>query len=424
MASNSATRYDFVVFGATGFTGQFVVEEIARIAEEEPGLTWAIAGRKMDKLQKVLENASKHTGKEIEDIPIIIADSSSEQSLYDMCSQAKVLLNCVGPYRFHGEQVVKACIEAKASHIDISGEPQFLEKVQLLYHAKAKEAGVYVVGSCGFDSVPADMGTVYTKNNFPGDLNSIEAFLDLQTGSDGITLNTGTFESAVYGFAAQSELPALRKSLFPSPLPKSNHRLPKRSVFKSEEVDKWCVPFPGSDRSVVNRTQRYNYDVNKERPVQFVPYFCRPGLISTILMIIFATVFGLLAKIAPSLLLKFPTFFSGGAFSPSGATKKQMEETSFTMTFYGKGYEKKIPDVDVQHEEAPTKTIVTRVAGPEPGYVATPICMVQSALVLIKERSKLPPGGGVYTPGAAFQNTSLIERLDKHNVKFTVVETK
>ncbi|ESO84484.1 hypothetical protein LOTGIDRAFT_222130 [Lottia gigantea] len=423
MSTDSTVRYDFVIFGATGFTGQFVVEEVARIAEEE-NLTWAIAGRKMDKLQKVLSDASKKTGKELEDKPIIIADVSSDQSLIEMCQQAKTVINCVGPYRFYGEQVVKASIEAKCNHIDISGEPQFLEKVQLLYHGKAQEEGIYIIGSCGFDSIPADMGVIYTRNNFPGDLNSIESYLDIKTGPAGAGINFATFESAVNGFAYAGELMSLRKSLFPSPLPKSQHKLAKRSaVFKSEEIDKWCVPFPGSDRSVVNRTQRFNYDQNKTRPIQFVPYFACPSTFSMILTVIFGIFFGLFAKIMPSILLKFPSLFTGGLVTKGGPSKKQIEETSFSMTFYGQGYDSKIADVEVQHENAPSKKIVTKVVGPEPGYVSTPICLVQAAVVLNKEKSKLPSTGGVYTPGAAFQNTSLIDRLDKHNVKFSLVQT-
>ncbi|KAK7103671.1 saccharopine dehydrogenase-like oxidoreductase isoform X2 [Littorina saxatilis] len=417
--------YDLIIFGATGFTGQFVVDEVVRVAEEEGSLTWAIAGRSMEKLQKVLEESSQRTGKNVEEKPIVVADSSSYNSLLEMAKQTRVVLNCVGPYRFHGEQVVKACIEGGASHVDISGEPQYLEKMQLLYNAKAREAGVYIIGACGFDSIPADMGILFTRNKFQGDLNAVEGFLNLSPGPDGLVLNYATFESAVYGFADSGELQPLRKALFPNPLPRSAHRPPKRpTLFHSKETDKWCLPFPGSDKSVVQRSQRFAFDEKKQRPVQFIPYFCRPSRFAAYAMAFFAVIFGLMAKFGPtrSLLLMFPSFFTAGVFKKGGPTMAQIKGTSFSWTFLASGYSQKLQDHEAQHEEEPDKKMVTKVSGPEPGYVTTPICMVQAGLVIVKEKSRLPKEGGVYTPAAAFEDTSLIQRLDKHNIKFQQLE--
>ncbi len=77
-----------------------------------------------------------------------------------MASRARVVLNCVGPYRFFGEQVVRACLAGGAHHVDISGEPQFLESMQLKYGEEAESKGLYIIGSCGFDSIPSDVGQV------------------------------------------------------------------------------------------------------------------------------------------------------------------------------------------------------------------------------------------------------------------------
>lgn len=417
--------YDLVIFGATGFTGQFVVDEVARVEEEEGSLTWAVAGRNMEKLQKVLAQSSQRTGKNLEEKPIVIADSSSYNSLLEMCKQTRVVLNCVGPYRFHGEQVVKACIEGGASHVDISGEPQFLEKMQLMYSEKAKEAGSYIVGACGFDSIPADLGILFTRNHFKGDLNAVEGFLNFSAGPEGIVANFTTFESAVHGFAHQGELAPMRKVLFPTPLPRSPHRPPKRPlIFQSPEVDKWCLPFPGSDRSVVQRTQRYYFDTKNQRPVQFIPFICRPSRFAAYAMAFFAIIFGILAKfsLTRALLLKFPGLFTAGTFKKGGPTQAQIKGTSFSWTFLATGYSQKLADPEAPHEEEPDQKMTVKVSGPEMGYVTTPICMVQAAVVLVKEKSRLPKEGGVYTPASAFGDTSLIQRLDKHNVKFQVLE--
>ncbi len=121
------------------------------------------------------------TGRNLKDVEKIMADTSDAESLKSMARQGKVILNCVGPYRFFGEQMVKACIEEGSHHVDVSGEPQFLEGMQLKYHKMAEDKGVYVVGSCGFDSIPADCGTVYLTQNFGGDVNSVEEYVEFDS---------------------------------------------------------------------------------------------------------------------------------------------------------------------------------------------------------------------------------------------------
>ena len=136
-------RFNLVVFGATGFTGQYVAEEVARIAGEE-NITWAVAGRNEKKLKVILQNVEKNTGIKsltiactlnflyswflkgisVDNVGIVIANVDDQDSLNEMAKVSGVVLNCVGPYRFYGEAVVKACVENGASHVDISGEPQ------------------------------------------------------------------------------------------------------------------------------------------------------------------------------------------------------------------------------------------------------------------------------------------------------------
>ena len=98
----------------------------------------------------------------------ILADVDDHDSLRQMAAQASVIVNCVGPYEFYGEVVIRACLAQGTSHVDMSGEVQFLERVQILYHKAAKDRGVYIVGACGFDSLPADCGVVYLQQKFQG----------------------------------------------------------------------------------------------------------------------------------------------------------------------------------------------------------------------------------------------------------------
>ncbi|XP_041109567.1 saccharopine dehydrogenase-like oxidoreductase [Polyodon spathula] len=425
MATTSTSRdYQLVVFGASGFTGQFVVEEVARNSAEGPKgtLKWAVAGRSRQKLEQVLDQAAGNLGKpELKsEVDIIIADVGDLDSLASMSKQATIVLNCVGPYRFFGEPVVKACVENGAHCIDISGEPQFLEGMQLNYNTQAATNGVYVIGSCGFDSIPADMGVLYTKDQFKGTLTAVESFLSVNVGPEGGSIHDGTWQSAIYGFADQDKLRSLRKKLGHKPLPVVGAKLKRRgAVFYSDEVKQYAVPFMGSDPSVVKRTQRYLCEELKESPVQYSA-FAAVGGVGSVLKLMFAgMLFWLfvLTSFGRSLLIKYPEWFSFGYFTKDGPTRKQMEGCSFSMTFFGQGYSE---GQDPQQGK-PNLKICTQVKGPEVGYVATPIVMVQAAITLLKESKSLPKEGGVYTPGAAFCKTSLIERLNKHGVVFSVI---
>ncbi|KAI7804275.1 saccharopine dehydrogenase a, tandem duplicate 1 [Triplophysa rosa] len=423
--STSSNRpYHIVIFGATGFTGQFVVEEVARTASEGPkgNLKWAVAGRSKAKLDKVLEQAAEALGRpELQsEVAVVVADVGEPDSLAAMCKQAVIVLNCVGPYRFFGEPVVKACVENGAHCIDISGEPQFLESMQLDYQDKAAEKGVYIVGSSGFDSIPADMGVIYTRDQFKGTLTAVESFLTASSGPEGGCIHDGTWQSAIYGFADSDKLRSLRKKFGHKSLPVVGARIKRRgALFFSNEIQQYAVPFMGSDPSVVKRTQRYLHDELQESPVQYGAY-AGVGGISNIFKLLFAgMMFWFFVKFSfgRNLLMKFPEFFSFGFFSKEGPTRKQMEGSSFRFAFFGEGYTEGLEPT----EGKPNAKIRTLVQGPEAGYVATPIAMVQAAITMLNESNSLPKTGGVYTPGATFAKTTLIDRLNKHGIQFSVL---
>ncbi|XP_068182430.1 saccharopine dehydrogenase-like oxidoreductase [Antennarius striatus] len=422
--TSSSRPYHLVIFGASGFTGQFVVEEVARTVSEGPNgaLKWAVAGRSKQKLEKVLEQAAGFLGKpELRsEVDIIVADVGEPDSLAAMCKQAVIVLNCVGPYRFYGEPVVKACVENGAHHIDISGEPQFLEGMQLNYNRQAAEKGVYIVGSCGFDSIPADMGVVYTRDQFRGTLSAVESYLTVKAGPDGGCIHDGTWQSAVYGFADGQKLQSLRRQFNHKPLPTVGTKLKRRgSVFFSDDIQQYTVPFMGSDPSVVKRSQRYLMEEYQATPVQYGAYAGIGGIMNVIKLMFVGMLFWFLVKFSfgRNLLIKHPELFSFGLFSKAGPSRKQMEGSSFQFAFYGVGYmEGQDPS-----QGKPDGKIRTLVQGPECGYVATPIAMVQAALTVLMEPTALPKTGGVYTPGAVFAKTTLIDRLNKHGIQFSVI---
>uniref|UniRef100_A0A8C3G668 Saccharopine dehydrogenase-like oxidoreductase n=1 Tax=Cyclopterus lumpus TaxID=8103 RepID=A0A8C3G668_CYCLU len=416
--TSSNRPYHLVIFGASGFTGQFVVEEVARTVSEGPkgNLKWAVAGRSRQKLEKVLEQAAAVLSKSElrSEVDIIVADVEEPDSLAAMCKQAVIVLNCVGPYRFYGEPVVKACVENGAHHIDISGEPQFLEGMQLNYSSQAADKGVYIIGSCGFDSIPADMGVLYTKDQFKGTLTAVESFLTVGSGDDGGCIHDGTWQSAIYGFSDGQKLQSLRRKFNHKPLPSIGSKLKR-----SNEIQQYTVPFMGSDPSVVKRTQRFLVEEHQDKPVQYGAYAGIGGIGNIIKLMFAGMMFWVLVKFSfgRNLLIKHPEFFSFGFFSKAGPTRKQMDESSFQFAFYGEGY----TDGQDPSQGKPNGKICTLVQGPECGYVATPIAIVQAALTMLNEPTALPKTGGVYTPGAAFAKTTLTDRLNKHGIKFSVV---
>ncbi|XP_033503910.1 saccharopine dehydrogenase-like oxidoreductase [Epinephelus lanceolatus] len=421
MAAVTSTRpYHIIIFGATGFTGQFVVEEVARCAAES-SLKWAVAGRSRQRLGEVLKRAVERLSMpELRtDIEIIVADVSIEESLAIMCQQGLVILNCVGPYRFYGEPVVKACIENGAHYIDICGEPQFLERMQLEYHTKALDRGVYVIGSCGFDSIPADLGILYTQRQFKGTLTAVESFLNISSGPQGMSGHDATWQSAVYGFADSSSLRQLRKKFGHKPLPVVGAKVKKRGfLFFSKEIEQYAIPFMGSDPSVVKRTQRFLHEEEHRSPVQYSAYVGIGGLFSVVKLLCGGLIFWFMVKfsLGRKILTTFPSLFSFGLFTKSGPTMKQIEDTCFSLTFFGEGYSEGTDPTQGQ----PNSKICTQVIGAEPGYVATVSAMVQAAVTLLNELHSLPRRGGVYTPGSAFYKTSLIDRLQSHSIKFSV----
>lgn len=170
---------------------------------------------------------------DLTNIPIIIADVQDDASLEAMARRAKIVINCCGPYRFLGDAVVRACVQNGAHHVDVSGEPEYIERVQLEQNDAAKENRVYVVSACGLDSIPADLGVVFLQDNFEGTLNSITTYLEAWSEQDdkkasGPTINYGTWHSLVYGIANQANLKSLRQQLFPTKLPHYKPKLEMR----------------------------------------------------------------------------------------------------------------------------------------------------------------------------------------------------
>lgn len=425
-------KVDVIIFGATGFTGKYIVEECANVG---PGqFTWAIAGRNGKKLRELLEKTSAKTGIDVTNIPTIIANCDDEQSLDEMAKQGHVVINCSGPYRFYGEPVVRACIQNSVHYVDVCGEPEFMDKMQLLYNDAAQANGCYVVSSCGMDSVPVDLGVVHFMKNFDGQVNYVESYMRFTNNRDTYepVCNVTTWESAVHGYSNIKNLIEVRRQLFSKarklrPQPLIPHR---PTIHRSELCDnKYSIAFPGADRSVVVRTQMFLAEQCNLRPVQFNAFMICDSYLILLAMLIVGYFLQTLTKysLGRTLLLKYPEYFSLGMFSRSGPSEEAISSSTATYKFVGEGwsssYLKNISEPKTITD--PTNVIMTTMVNiKNPTYGFTAMCAVLSAVTLLKEPENLPPRGGVYTPGGAFYDTKFLENMESRGVKFEVIETR
>ena len=177
-------EFDIIIWGASGFTGRLVAEYLSQNYSPNE-LKWAIAGRDGNKLNKIRDQYLD------EKIPIIIADSFDEISLKKMTKRTKVICTTVGPYAKYGSLLVKSCVSSKTHYCDLAGEAQWIRKMIDLHHEDAKDNNVRIVNSCGFDSIPSDLGVYYIHKNISKKNLSIRMRV---TGAKG-TYSGGTYAS-------------------------------------------------------------------------------------------------------------------------------------------------------------------------------------------------------------------------------------
>ncbi|CEF59632.1 Saccharopine dehydrogenase-like oxidoreductase [Strongyloides ratti] len=407
----SSERYDLVIYGATGYTGQYIVKQF--INSKYNGYTFAVAGRNEEKLRKVLSEISASEGKDITDTPIIIAKSSDTVSLNR-------------PYRLYGEEVVKAAIENGSSHVDISGEPAFLEKMVLKYGKTASEKGVYIVGACGWDSIPCDLGINFLRNNYEGDIAYTESLVQNHSGPAGYSINDGTYQTLILAIAniKNDKLGKIRKEIMPETIPRSNYKPPKRGfIFYNDDLKMWALPFMGSDKSVVYRSQYDCFTKKNQRPIYLSTYFGMKSLLMAVIYMIYFGIFSILCQfgVTRKFLQDNTDLVTFGAFSKKGPTKEQVDGASFTYWFISKGWNEKKKLEDGDHTSSPTKKIISRCDGPDAGYVGTSGCALSAAITILEGGSNLPKKGGVYTPATAFgESPRIYSILEDFGIKFKI----
>jgi short subunit dehydrogenase-like uncharacterized protein len=381
--------YDIVVFGATGFTGALTAEYLA--AHAPAGTRWALAGRSMDKLQQV----RARLGPGSESVPLLRADVTDPGSLRELVESARVVITTVGPYGRYGEPLVSACAAAGTDYVDLTGEPEFVDRMWLGYHEQAVESGARIVHSCGFDSIPYDLGAQFTVEQLP---EGVPIRVDGFVSANG-TISGGTYQSAVEIFSqlrSSSKVSRERRN--------REGRLSGRQVadvpgkpHRNEFAGGWVVPFPSIDPVTVKRSaralERYGPDFTYSHYAVVGPLPMLVGLGAAVGAV------AALAQVKPTrdLLLKLKS-------SGEGPSAEKRAKSWFRVRFDARAGDKRVR---------------TQVSGGDPGYGETAKMLAESALCLAFD--ELPERSGQLTPAVAMGD-ALRRRLLAAGIKFEVLD--
>ncbi|CAI8595252.1 unnamed protein product [Vicia faba] len=410
----TAETFDIIILGASGFTGKHVLKQALKFFNNKNNLNFnsiAIAGRNPSKLTQTLNWATRPDPPP--SIPILVADTTDPLSLRSLCHKTRLILNCVGPFRLHGEPVVAACVETGCDYLDITGEAEFMDRVEIGYHEKGVKNGSLIVPACGFDCVPAEIGLLFHLKQWAAiaDLKEMKQRRDAQA-----------IKRA--------------KPLIPGPLPKG------KTIEHQKKIGLWGITLPSADATSVGKTfsvltenpdglpglnesletvEKRKVFWSSMKPVHFGVKLGSKSLLGIFGYIAFGIILGLFGSTSfgRRLLLKYPSIFSLGGFSKNGPSEEEIESCSFKMWFVGHGYSSN-EKLAANGNSKPDMEVITRITGPELGYVTTPIIMIQCALIVLSQRNNLP-NGGVYTPGIVFGSTDLQQRLQQNGISFDVV---
>jgi short subunit dehydrogenase-like uncharacterized protein len=381
--------YDIVLFGATGFTGGLTAEYLAKNAD--PGTRWALAGRSQSKLEAV----RARLGDAHSELPLIGADSNDAGSLRSLAESTTVVISTVGPYIKYGEPLVAACAAAGTDYVDLTGEPEFVDEMWLRYHEQAEQTGARLVHSCGFDSIPYDLGALFTVQQLPSDAKiALQGFV-----SAGGRPSGGTFHSTVTIMGRLREGARVAKERR-SQEPKLEGRRVRGVAGRPHDepvAGGWVVPVPTIDPQTVLRSaralDRYGPDFSYSHyfAVKRLPILIGLGLGAGLMIA--------LAQLPPTRDLMLKLMDPGQGPSP-----EQRDKSWFKVRFLA---------------ESDGVRLVTEVSGGDPGYGETSKMLAQSALCLAHD--ELPKTAGQVTPAVAMGD-ALTKRLQAAGIRFEVVE--
>jgi short subunit dehydrogenase-like uncharacterized protein len=376
--------YHIALFGATGFVGKLTAAYLDRHAP--PGVRIVLVGRRRDKLAELRATLRRP------DIGLRVADIGDPESLAAMAREARVVATTVGPYAQYGDPVVAACVEAATDYVDLTGEPAFVDRTIAAHDARARERGALIVPCCGFDSIPTDLGVLYTVQHLPPDLPvTIDGYFEVKAGISG-----GTLASALGVLAGGPRPPRLPRT----PSARVVRRGRERPHWQPE-LQRWALPARSIDPVIALRSARARADYGPD--FRYAHHACFRSLGRAALLAAGIGTVAVVGRLRPvrDLLQRLRPPGTG----PDEATRAR---SWFKFTFIGR---------------AGDARVVTEVRGGDPGYDETARMFGESALCLALERDGLPHTGGVRTTAEAM-GEPLLARLQAAGLEFRVVESR
>ena len=376
--------FDIIVFGATGFTGRLVAEYLTQTGAQR----WAMAGRSLAKLEEVRDLIGAPA-----DTPLVTANSDDPASLRAMCARTTVVLTTVGPYQLYGSDVVAACAETGTGYVDLCGEPVWMRQMIDAHHETAKRTGARIVFSCGFDSIPFDLGVLTlqdaAKAKFGHAMPRVKGRVrKMQGGFSG-----GTAASLKATLAAAGKNPSLLGLLFNPFALAPGFTGPSQPKGLLPEYDRsieaWVAPFIMAPINTKN-VHRTNFLLGAEGyGADFVydEMMVAPGL-------------GDMGKAAAEAIAKLNPLASDKGPKPGeGPSKEERDAGFYDLLFIGEGAGGERIDCVVTGDR-------------DPGYGSTSKIIAETALCLVDDVAKAnDKGGGIWTPGA-LMGSVLADRLE------------
>ncbi|HMN73572.1 MAG TPA: saccharopine dehydrogenase NADP-binding domain-containing protein [Rhodoblastus sp.] len=379
----NAREFDIVVYGASGFTGRLVAEYLA--GRKDGTIRWAMAGRDLAKLAAVRDEIGAPS-----DIPLIAADAAQPQSLRDLARRTRVVLTTVGPYQLYGSDLVAACAAEGTDYCDLCGEPAWMRAMIDAHDAQAKKTGARIVFSCGFDSIPFDLGVLFLQTEAKKRLGAPFARVKGRVRKMRGTFSGGTAASLKATLAAAAKDPnivALLKDPFALTPGFQGPRQPSGMKPEyDEDFGSWMAPFV---MAAINT--RNVHRTNALTGFSFGQDFVYDEMVMT----------GPGEKgeqIARGMAAQGSGMEGDKGPKPGeGPSKEERENGFYDLVFLGVG-----PD---------GRKLAASVKGDkDPGYGSTSKMIAETALALAAD-DRIP--GGVWTPGAAL-GLALAERLQKN----------
>ena len=372
-------KYDFIVYGATGFTGKLVVEYLVERYLGNPEIKWALAARNLEKLKSVAK--SKNVPDEI---CLFTADSNDKTSVENLVSKTRCILTVVGPYQLYGNNIIESCAKSGTDYVDLCGEPGWMhEKINELSDI-SKESGSRIVFSCGFDSIPFDLGVLFLQNEIIKRFNKPAPNVRGRVRAMNGEFSGGTAASLGATMSALKEKPELF-AVLANPFALSNGFIgpdqpADNKPIYDEKLDSWVAPF---FMAPINTKNIHRSNVLMDHI--YGENFCYNE------MWIQGT--GDEGKAAADFISRSNPL-SNAPQPGEGPSRESRENGNYDLLFCG--------DID-------DKSIHVSVTGDmDPGYGSTSKMITESAVCLVKECDDLK--GGIYT-SASSMGTKLIKRL-------------